>query len=227
VLADLARGHSEDPIARALVDTALRFAIPHEHFADFLASMRMDLTVTDYQTFEDLSRYVHGSAAVIGREMVHVIGTIRPGDLPEAIERADDLGFSFQLANFVRDVGEDLERGRVYLPLEELAEFSVTRADLERRVVTPQVRAALDFQVRRVRHLQERADPGIALLRPEAQPCIRAASELYCGIVDAVVAIDYQVFDRRARVGNARRLRVAGLAWWEAVRARRAARPPG
>ena len=77
-LADLARGHSEDPIARALVDTAMRFAIPHEHFADFLTSMRMDLTVTEYPTFADLAVYVHGSAAVIGREMVHVLGATDP-----------------------------------------------------------------------------------------------------------------------------------------------------
>ena len=223
VLADLARGHSVDPIARALVDTATRFAIPHEHVADFLASMRMDLTVTEYRTFDDLGRYVHGSAAVIGREMVHVLGTTDPADLPEALARADDLGVAFQLANFIRDVGEDLDRGRVYLPLDELAAFSVSRADLERRVLTPQIRRALEEQVHRVRMLQARAEPGIALLRPEAQPCIRAASELYCGIVDAVEDIDFQVFDRRARVGNARRLRVAGAAWVEAVRARRGA----
>jgi 15-cis-phytoene synthase len=223
VLADLARGHSEDPIARALVDTAMRFAIPHEHFADFLTSMRMDLTVTEYPTFADLAVYVHGSAAVIGREMVHVLGATDPADLPEALERADDLGVAFQLANFIRDVGEDLERGRVYLPLDELERFAVTRADLERRVLTPQIRLALEHQVRRVRQLQARAEPGIALLRPEAQPCIEAASELYCGIVDAVEDIDYQVFDHRATVGNARRIRVAGGAWWEARRARRRA----
>jgi phytoene synthase len=221
VLADLARGHSEDPIARALVDTALRFAIPHEHFADFLASMRMDLTVTEYATFADLTVYVHGSAAVIGREMVHVLGTTDPSTLPEALDRADDLGVAFQLANFIRDVGEDLDRGRVYLPIDELATYSVTRADLERRVLTPQIRLALEAQVRRVRQLQARAEPGIALLRADARPCISAASELYCGIVDAVEEIDYQVFDRRARVGNARRARVAGAAWVEAVRARR------
>ncbi len=224
VLADLDRGHSGDPIARALVDTALRFAIPHEYFADFLQSMRMDLTVTEYDTFDDLAVYVHGSAAVIGREMVHVLGTTDPGELPEALDRADDLGVAFQLANFIRDVGEDLERGRVYLPLDELADYAVTRADLERRVLTPQIRLALEAQVRRVRQLQARAEPGIDLLRPEAQPCIAAASELYCGIVDAVEGIDYEVFDRRARVGNGRRARVAGAAWVEAVRARRSSR---
>jgi len=226
VLADLDRGHSEDPIARALVDTALRFAIPHVHFADFLASMRMDLTVTEYATFEELSVYVHGSAAVIGREMVHVLGTTDPADLPEALARADDLGVAFQLANFIRDVGEDLARGRVYLPLDELAQFSVARADLERRVLTPQVRLALEWQVRRVRQLQARAEPGITLLRPEARPCIAAASQLYCGIVDAVEDIDYRVFDHRATVGNGRRARVAGAAWVAAVRARREAPAP-
>jgi phytoene synthase len=221
VLADLDRGQSEDPIAMALVDTATRFAIPSEHFADFLTSMRMDLTVTDYPTFADLQVYVHGSAAVIGREMVHVLGTVEPADLPEALQRADDLGVAFQLANFIRDVGEDLQRGRVYLPADELAAFSVSRADLERRVVTPQVRLALEAQIRRVRRLQASAEPGIALLRPEARPCIRAASELYCGIVDAVEALDYDIFERRATVGPTRRLRVAGAAWVDAVRARR------
>ncbi|MGB7981285.1 MAG: phytoene/squalene synthase family protein [Candidatus Nanopelagicales bacterium] len=224
VLADLARGHSQDPIARALVDTATRFAIPHEHFADFLTSMRMDLTVTEYDTFADLSVYVHGSAAVIGREMVHVLGTTRAEDLPEALARADDLGVAFQLANFIRDVDEDLDRGRVYLPLDELARFEVSRDDLERRVLTPQLRAALQFQVRRVRELQARAEPGIALLRAPAQPCIEAASVLYCGIVDAVEDIDYQVFDQRATVGTGRRIRVAAGAWVRAVRARRGSR---
>ena len=221
VLVDLDRGYSEDPIARALVDTARRFAIPSENFADFLTSMRMDLTVTEYATFADLAVYVHGSAAVIGREMVHVLGTTDRADLAEALDRADDLGVAFQLANFIRDVGEDLDRGRVYLPLDELERFAVSRADLERRVLTPQIRLALEFQVRRVRQLQARAEPGIALLRPEAQPCIDAASELYCGIVDAVEDINYQVFDERATVGTGRRLKVAGGAWREARRARR------
>jgi phytoene synthase len=121
----------------------------------------------------------------------------------------------------VRDVGEDLDRGRVYLPLDELAAFGVTRADLEQRRVTPQIRAALEFQVARVRRLEEESRPGIALLHPSSQPCIEAARVLYCGIVDAVEDIDYQVFDRRATVSTPRRLAVALPAWREARRARR------
>jgi 15-cis-phytoene synthase len=219
VLADLERGTSSDPIALALVDTVLRFGIPHDYFHDFLVSMRMDLTVREYQNFEDLSVYMHGSAAVIGRQMVHVLGTTAPQDLAEALRRADDLGVAFQLANFIRDVGEDLARGRIYLPLDELARFDITRADLRRGKVTGDMRSALAAQITRVRELQQRAQAGIPLLVPSARPCIQAASDLYCGIVDAVEEIDYQVLERRASVGLGRRAKVAGGAWLSMRRA--------
>jgi phytoene synthase len=215
--ASLRRGRSDDPVCRAVVDTVLRWEIPVEHFEAFLHSMRMDLTVSEYATYDDLYQYVYGSAAVIGLQMVPVLEPTQP----EAYDRAKDLGVAFQLANFVRDVGEDLLRGRVYLPLDELAAFGVTRADLERRVVTPDVRAALAAQIARVRRLEEQSREGITMLHPSSQPCIEAARTLYCGIVDAVEAIDYEVFDRRATVSMSRRLSVAGPAWARAVRARR------
>ena len=215
--ADLRRGRSDDPVCRAVVDTVQRWDIPVAHFEAFLTSMRMDLTVTDYATYSDLYTYVYGSAAVIGLQMVPILEPIDPA----AYERAKDLGVAFQLANFVRDVGEDLERGRVYLPLEDLATFDVTRSDLEKRVVTPQIRALLEFQIQRVRRLEEASREGIAMLHPSSQPCIEAARVLYCGIVDAVEDIDYQVFTRRATVSTARRLSVAIPAWRQAVKARK------
>jgi len=216
-LADVRRGSSSDPVCRAVVDTVLRWEIPLEHFEAFLHSMRMDLTVTEYETFDDLYEYVYGSAAVIGLQMVPILEPTSPA----AYEPAKDLGIAFQLANFIRDVGEDLERGRVYLPLADLAEFGVSRADLEQRVATPQIKDALRFQVKRVRDLEERSRPGIAMLHPSSQPCIEAARVLYCGIVDAVEQIDYEVFDDRATVSMARRLAVAGPAWGRALRNRR------
>ncbi|HSN07355.1 MAG TPA: phytoene/squalene synthase family protein [Candidatus Angelobacter sp.] len=215
--AALRRGRSDDPVCRAVVDTVLRWEIPVEHFEAFLHSMAMDLTVTEYATYADLYEYVYGSAAVIGLQMVPILEPTQP----EAYEHAKDLGVAFQLANFVRDVGEDLQRGRVYLPLEDLARCGVTRADLERRVVTPGVRAALELQIARVRALEESSRPGIAMLHPSAQPCIEAARVLYCGIVDAVEDIDFQVFTRRATVPATRRLAVALPAWRRARRARR------
>lgn len=216
-LADLDAGWSDDPICMAVVDTVLRWSIPRAHFEAFLRSMTMDLTVTEYQTFEDLHEYVYGSAAVIGLQMVPIL---EPASR-EAHDRAMDLGIAFQLANFIRDVGEDLDRGRVYLPLRELAEHGVTRADLERRVATPEVRRAISAQVARVRALEQRSRPGIDLLAPDSRPCIDAARILYCGIVDEVERQGFDVFARRATVPMRRRLAVAGPAWVRALRARR------
>ncbi len=218
-LADLDRGSSDDPVALATVDTAQTWGIPAGDFEAFLASMLMDLTVTEYPTYDDLLRYVHGSAAVIGRQMVPVLEP-----LDEAVYGpAQDLGIAFQIANFVRDVGEDLDRGRLYLPLEDLARHGLCRKDLERRVVDDRVRALLAYEIARVRALSAGASRGIRLLAPPSRPCIEAAQELYIGIVDEVEKIDYQVFSRRARTSTWRRARVAVPAYVRAVRARRAA----
>jgi len=209
VLADLKKGTSDDHVGRALIDTVKRFDIPHEHFEAFLHSMTMDLTVQEYETYEDLLEYVYGSAAVIGLEMVPILGPLHN----DAFEAAKKLGIAFQLANFIRDVEEDLDRGRVYLPIKELAQFGVTREMLEERVLTPEIVEALKFQIARVRQLQAEAAPGIAMLEPSSRPCIEAASTLYCGIVDEVEKIGYDIFNQRAKTSTARRIRVAGTAF--------------
>ena len=219
LLQDIANGRSHDHIGRALVDTVQRFDIPISYFEAFLHSMAMDLTVTSYEKYEDLMEYVYGSAAVIGLQMVHVLGTVN-GKKSDALIPAEKLGIAFQLANFIRDVGEDLDRGRVYLPLQELKQYGVSREMLEKRVLTPQIIEALKFQIARVKSLQQEANAGIELLSPDSRPCIRAASELYCGIVDEVEKIDYNVFEKRAKTSTFRRASVAFPAWLQALAAR-------
>jgi phytoene synthase len=216
ILADLRKGESKDHIGRALIDTVNRFAIPIEHFEAFLHSMTMDLSVTEYQTYEDLLEYVYGSAAVIGLQMVPILGSTDP----RAYEAAQKLGIAFQLANFIRDVDEDLERGRVYLPIQELAEHGVSWQMLNERVLTPQIRSALQAQIKRVRALQKESEFGISLLDASSRPCIEAASELYCGIVDEVEKIDYEIFTKRATTSTWRRLKVALPAYARALKAR-------
>jgi len=216
---DLARGRSDDNVCRAVIDTVHRWQIPHAHFEAFLNSMSMDLNVSEYQTYDDLYTYVYGSAAVIGLQMVPIL---EPSS-PKALSSATDLGVAFQLANFVRDVGEDLQRGRVYLPMQEVESFGLTRADLERRVVDDRLRHLLDHQIARVRMLAARARQGIDLLHPTSRPCIEAARVLYCGIVDEVERIDYDVFAKRATVPMRRRLSVALPAWRRAMHERRRA----
>lgn len=202
------RGH---PVLRALRDTVLRYGIDRGLFKDFLASMRMDLHVTEYATFDDLATYMHGSAGVIGLQMLPVLGTVGPR--AEAEPYAAALGEAFQLTNFLRDVGEDLDRGRIYLPMDELNAFGVDRARLRWAHRTgkpdPNVRRALAHLVARTYAVYRRAEPGIALLRPESRPCVSTAATLYRGILDRIVDADYSVLNRRAVVPTGQRLWVA------------------
>ncbi|MGW6441642.1 phytoene/squalene synthase family protein [Lentzea sp. NPDC055074] len=220
----LEKGTSDDQVLTALLDTVGRYDIPARHFHDFMASMRMDLTVAEYPTFADLERYVHGSAAVIGLQVLPVLGTSVPRE--EAEPAAAALGVAFQLTNFIRDVGEDIDRGRVYLPADELAAFGVDREKLLHARATsrtdPQVRAALRDQVGRARDVYTRALPGIAMLAPRSRPCVMTAYRLYGRILDLIEEADYDVFSRRLVVSNGRRLAVALPALARAVLARAA-----
>ena len=216
VLEDIRLGRSDDHVGRALVDTVQRFNIPFEQFEAFLHSMTMDLSVTEYQTYDDLMEYVYGSAAVIGLQMVPILGASDP----KAYEAAQKLGIAFQLANFIRDVSEDLDRGRIYLPLDDLKAAGVSKEMLAAKKLTPEIKQALQYQIERVRRLQREAAEGITLLDPVSQPCINAASELYCGIVDEVEKINYEIFTHRAKTSTWRRLKVALPAYLAAIRAR-------
>jgi 15-cis-phytoene synthase len=219
----LLAGRSQDPLLAAVVDTAARYRIEPVLFADFFASMRMDLTVRDYPDRAALDVYVHGSAEVIGLQVLPVLGTVVPRE--EAAPHAAALGKAFQLTNFLRDVGEDLDRGRVYLPADELAAFGVDRALLEwcraRRATDPRVRAALADQHARTREVYAFARAGIAMLAPPSRPCVTTALSLYSRILDEIERSEFAVFSSRARVGQLRRVSVAGPALAQALWARR------
>jgi phytoene synthase len=202
----LAGGPSDDPVLPAVLHTIDVFDLDRADFAAFLRSMEMDLTVTEYETYDDLLSYMEGSAAAIGTMMLPVLGA---DDVAVAREPARQLGLAFQLTNFIRDVAEDLDRGRIYLPLKDLADFGVAERDLHARVATGPIRELIAFEVARARRHYARAAPGLAMLAPSSQGCIRAAYRLYGGILDEVVRAGYDVFARRATVPNRRRLAVA------------------
>ncbi len=204
-LASLASGGSDDPVLKAVVATVDELGIDHDDLRAFLRSMAMDLTVARYPTYDDLYEYVYGSAAVIGAMMLPVLGSRHP----DARARAMDLGIAFQLTNFLRDVAEDWDRGRIYLPLEDLERFAVPEAHFERRQVTPQMRRLLAFEAARTRELYRRAEDGWGMLEPRSQACIRIAHRLYGEILDRIEAADWQVFSQRASVPLRRKLAVA------------------
>ena len=200
-LDDLDRGHSADPVLKAVVHTVHTLGLPREDLEAFLASMAMDLTVRRYETYADLRAYVHGSAAVIGTMMLPVLGSVDP----EARARAMDLGIAFQLTNFLRDVAEDWERGRLYIPLEDLDRFGVAEADFGQGRVTPAMRRLLGFQAARARERYARARAGWGMLEPRSRTCIRIAHRLYAEILDRLELGGWPIFDRPPVVVPTRR----------------------
>ena len=200
---DFAAGRSEHPVLKAVIHTIRSFDIDPGAVRRFLNSMTMDLSVATYETYGDLERYMDGSAAVIGEMMLPIL---EPRDIERARPHARDLGNAFQLTNFLRDVDEDLDRGRVYIPREDLHRFG---ADPELRQVTPAWVELMKFEIARCRQLYGSADLGIAMLPASSRRCIRAARDLYSGILVKIEEADYDVFSKRVRVSTAKKLAMA------------------
>lgn len=203
--AALGTGVTADPVLRAVIATVRDLDIRRDDLHAFLDSMLMDFTATRYATYDDLAHYVHGSAAVIGSMMLPVLGATSP----RARQPAMDLGVAFQLTNFLRDIGEDWQRGRLYLPLEDLALFDVSEDDIAAGRVTPPLQRLLAFEIGRTRELYSRAEVGLAYLPPASRRCIRVAHTLYAAILDRIEAADYDVFTTRAAVPLPRKLALA------------------
>lgn len=216
----------DERVSRAFLDTAHRNRIDPAHFRDFLRSMRMDIPgtpdhVARYRTMHHLDEYMHGSAGVIGLQMLPILG-----GGPDAAAPAEALGVAFQLTNFLRDVGEDLARGRVYLPLDEFAAFGVDEDRLAHARTTgrpdARVRAALVHFIDHTRAHYQAAEPGAAMLDRRPRLCVRAATAVYSEILTEIEKSGYLVFDRRIVVPRARRYALAAQALApQAPRARR------
>ena len=207
-LAEVEAGWSDDPVRLALVHTVRRYDIPLVHFVDFLAAMTSDLDITGYADLAALDRYMWGSASVIGLQVLPVLGTAAGVSREEAAPHAIALGEAFQLTNFLRDVAEDVDRGRVYLPQDMMAAHGVTREQLAAREHTPGFTALMKDMVDVVRRRYDDAAPGTPMLAPESRDCVRAATDLYGGILREIERADYRVLDGRVSVGTPRRLAV-------------------
>ena len=202
---DLERGTSEDPVLKAVVHTVRAFAIDPDCFHRFLRSMAMDLSIASYETWEDLLGYMDGSAAVIGEMMLPIL---EPPSPALALGPARALGNAFQLTNFLRDIAEDLDRGRVYVPQADIRKFDAESAFAERRV-TPGLVDLLQFEIERCRELYAVAELGDELLPPSSARCIAGARALYSRILERIEAQGYDVFAGRARVPTREKLAVA------------------
>jgi len=180
-------------------------SIPRPLFDDLLAGMAMDLDLPRYQTYADLDLYCYRVAGVVGLMMAHLFGHRDPGCLPRAVA----LGTAMQLTNILRDVGEDRARGRIYLPLDELAEFDLDEADILAGRVDDRFRAFMRSQIERARRHYAESELGIPDLSGDSSRLTaRAMGRLYAGILDSIEANGYDVFRARARVPGRRKLAI-------------------
>ncbi len=189
-------GEPVGPIFAAYADATARFAIPLEPALALLRGARMDVTVRSYETYDELGEYCYLVASTVGLLVAPILGYATP----EALEYGVALGRAMQLTNILRDVGEDALMGRVYLPREDLLRFDYGEREIFAHVLDERFVALMRFQIARVRDLYERAEPGIALLAPDARYTVRLALTLYRRILGAIEANGYDVFGRRAYV---------------------------
>lgn len=220
-------GEPQDDLDVALVDTLQQFPLEIQPFRDMIAGQRMDLYRSRYETFEELNLYCYRVAGTVGLMSTSVMGVNeqqttapwQPKRLTNQVptEEAIALGVANQLTNILRDVGEDARRGRIYIPLEELALFNYTEADLLNGVVDHRWRELMQFQIQRARKIYAEAERGISVLSPDARWPVWAALMLYSQILDVIEQNQYDVFQKRAFVPGSRKLMSLPVAWLRAT----------
>ncbi len=202
----------DDPIALAWADTRARYRIPTRYALQLVDGVTADLNKKRYADFDELAVYCYGVASTVGLMSMHIIGFSGQDAIPYAVK----LGVAMQMTNILRDVREDWEAGRLYLPQDELAAFGLSEDDIAAGRVDDRWRAFMRFQIERNRQLYAEAMPGIAKLHPSGRFAIAAAAELYRAILADIEAHDGDVFTRRAHVGTWGKLRRLPGIWWRA-----------
>lgn len=206
----------ESPVSLAWADAQAQFNIPRGYAQQLIEGVARDIQQKRYQTFEELAEYSYGVASTVGLMAMHIVGFSGQDALPYAIR----LGVALQITNILRDVGEDWRKGRLYLPLDELAEFGLSENDIARGLVDDRWRHFMAFQIERNRRLYHESLPGIAMLHANGRFAIAAAARLYEAILVDIEANDYNVFSRRSHVSMLGKLRRLPGIWWQSRRAK-------
>ena len=183
-----------DLVAAAWADTLARYHIPRHYALQLIDGVARDLIQTRYQTFDELATYCYGVASTVGLMSMYIVGFHSSDAVPYAIK----LGVALQMTNILRDVGDDYQTGRLYLPREELTFYGIREQDIAKGRVTDNWRQFMKFQIERTRQLYEASWEGVKMLEREGQFAIGAASVFYQGILDEIEKNDYDVFTRRA-----------------------------
>lgn len=201
---------SENPVLRAAVQVHEHFGIPYTFSHIFLDAMLMDTQIARYKTFDELTRYMDGSAAAVGEMMSYVIGF----SSTDALQYARDLGYAMQLTNFLRDIKEDIDdRNRIYIPLESLKTYGVKEEDVQKHRFTKNMQELMQFEASRARQFYRNAEKGIPLLNRDGQFAVRAALALYEAILDELEKEQWNPYKKRVKTSFLKKLLILLRVW--------------
>ncbi len=199
----------EDPVFLALEDTISNFNIPRRYFEDIIRGVETDLVVSRFNTFDDLRDYCCLVASAVGLICIEIFGY----EDPTASEYAVDFGIAMQLTNIIRDIREDAERGRIYIPLEDIRRFGYSERELMESRNNESFRSLMDFQATRARTYFESGERLLPLLSRESRACAAVLHQLYSRILDRIESTGYDVFERRIGLSVSEKLLLAARLW--------------
>ena len=202
-------GSPTHAISRALAYNVRRFAIPRRYFEEIIDGVEMDLGRTRYATFEELRLYCYRVASAVGLVCIEIFGYRNP----RTREYAENLGIAFQLTNIIRDLSEDAARGRIYLPLEDLARFDVSEDEILRGADTLELRRLLEHEVERARSFYAQAENALAAEDRAAMVCAEAMRSIYRALLERIASKGCGVVGRRHRISTPRKLYLVGRTW--------------
>jgi len=210
----------DNPVLAAWSLTRDAYDVPQRFVEELIDGCEMDLSVKRYETWEQLQHYCYCVASTVGLISMHIIGVMDDDEalLHRSQQPAIALGIALQLTNILRDVGDDLGRNRIYLPQEDLRRFDISEDELRAGAMTDRFRALMKFEIERAHALYDNSMAAIGNLKPDGRVAVGAAIMLYRGILDKIVANDYDVFNKRAFVSTSEKLRRMPAIIWKVNR---------
>jgi phytoene synthase len=199
----------DHPIMIAWHDTLKKYHIPKNLPLELIDGVCMDLKQNRYETFDELYTYCYKVASVVGLMTSEIFGYASEESLKHAIE----LGIAMQLTNILRDVGEDAQKGRIYLPLEDLKTFNLTEADVLNGVMSENFINLMKFEIERARHYYNESEKGIAMLSQDSRLAVKVSHDNYSRILQRIEEINYDVFKQRAFISNTKKLALLPYVW--------------
>ena len=198
-------GESEHPALKAFIATSVNFDIPKVYADDLLNGVEMDLTISRYNTFDELYVFCYRVASTVGLMTTYVLG-FEGGQ--KTLDYAENLGIAMQLTNILRDIADDFKLGRIYIPQEDIENFNVNIEDIRNHIFTPELRNMMVFQVDRALNYYNNSQPGIKLLEKDSRFAIQSASKIYGEILKKIVENDYNPFLGRVFVPHSRKIQI-------------------